>query len=95
MKYTADISHEKFIRLSIRSSNAIWTPEVISKNIVEKDYKPEQWCNVNVTKVLKSKSKSKDSKIDLYLRPTEHDHQWNPDHSVTLKDVEIKILGVK
>lgn len=95
MKYTADISHEKFIRLSIRSSNAIWTPEVISKNIVEKDYKPEQWCNVNVTKVLKSKSKSKDSKIDLYLRPTEHDHQWNPDHSVTLKDIEIKILGVK
>lgn len=95
MKYTADISHEKFIRLSIRSSNAIWTPEVISKNIVEKDYKPEQWCNVNVTKVLKSMSKSKDSKIDLYLRPTEHDHQWNPDHSVTLKDVEIKILGVK
>ena len=95
MKYTADIDHEKFIRLSIRSSNAIWSPEVISRDIVEKDYKPEQWCSINATKVFKSIDKNKDSKIDIYLRPTEHDNQWDPDHGVTLKDISIKILGVK
>lgn len=95
MKYTADITYDKFVRLSIRSSNAIWTPEVISKNIIEKDYKPEQWCNISVTKVLKSNNKNKDSKIDIYLRPTGDDYLWNPEHSVTLKDINIKILGVK
>ncbi|MBQ8761683.1 MAG: hypothetical protein IJZ06_09755, partial [Bacteroidales bacterium] len=95
MKYTADITYDKFVRLSIRSSNAIWTPEVISKNIIEKDYKPEQWCNISVTKVLKSNNKDKDSKIDIYLRPTGDDYLWNPEHSVTLKDINIKILGVK
>ncbi|MBQ8222784.1 MAG: sulfatase-like hydrolase/transferase [Bacteroidales bacterium] len=95
MKYTADITYDKFILLAIKSSNAIWMPEVISKNINEKNYKPEQWCSVNATKILKTKNKKKDSEIKIYLRPSEHDHMWNPEHSVLLKDINIKIFGVK
>ncbi len=95
IKYTADISNKQFIRLSLKSSNAIWSPEEIYTNIIEKDYKPNQWCNLSVVKVFKPINKHKNSKIEIYLRPTEHDHQWNPEHSVTLKDINITFLGTK
>lgn len=95
MKYTANITHDKFIRVVLKSSNAIGTSEVISKNIVEKNYMPDQWCNVNITKVFKSKNIKKESDIDIYMRPSEHDQQWNPEHSVLLKDVNITISGAK
>lgn len=95
IKYTADITYEKFIIMSLRSSNAIWSSEPISKSIVERDYKPNQWYNINVDKIFRSKNKEKTSQIDIYMQPSKHDHQWNPEHSVMLKDVNIKISGVK
>ncbi|MBR5782143.1 MAG: LTA synthase family protein [Bacteroidales bacterium] len=95
IKYTANITHEKFIRLNMKSSNAVWATEPISKSIIEKNYHPEQWYNVDVTKIFKSKNNKKPSFIEIYMIPSEHDHQWDPNHSVTLKDININILGVK
>ena len=70
-------------------------PGAIGNGIVEKDYKPNQWYNINVDKIFRSKNKEKTSMIDISMQPSKHDHQWDPEYSVMLKDVNIKILGVK
>ena len=35
----------------------------------------------------------KESKLDIYLKPTHTDSYWNPDHTITLKNINISILG--
>ena len=94
MKYTADIHHQHFINMNIKCNNADWYPDVISKNIVEKDYRPDEWLRLEITKVFDLQSHNKESKLNFYLTPSEHDSQWNPDHTVLLKNINISILGV-
>ena len=94
MKYTADIHHQHFINMNIKCNNADWYPDVISKNIVEKDHHPDEWLRLEITKVFDLQDHNKESKLNFYLTPSEHDSQWNPDHTVLLKNINISILGV-
>ncbi len=94
MKYTADISHQHFINIKAKCSNADWYPDVLSKNIIEEDYGPEEWLKLEFTKVFDIKNESKRSKLEFCLTTPEHDHYWNPEHTVLLKNINISILGV-
>lgn len=93
MKYTADIHHHDFINLTIRCNNADWSSEVISKNIMEKNYRPNEWLKIEVTKTLNIIDIDKNTQIDIYISSPRYDIRWNPEHSVSLKNIDIKILG--
>lgn len=92
LKYTADVHHQHFINMNIKCNNSNWYPDVISKNIVEKDYRPEEWLKLEITKTFDIENNNKGSKLHFYLSTPKHDHYWNPEHTVLLKN--INILGV-
>ena len=35
----------------------------------------------------------KDINFEIYLKPTEKDYLWNPEHSVMLKNINIKVFA--
>ena len=35
----------------------------------------------------------KEGKLDIYLKPTHTDSYWNPEHTITLKNINVSILG--
>ena len=94
LKYTADVHHQHFINMNIKCNNSNWYPDVISKNIVEKDYRPEEWLKLEITKTFDIENNNKGSKLHFYLSTPKHDHYWNPEHTVLLKNININILGV-
>ena len=56
------------------------------------DFEDGEVTKLEFTKVFNVKD-FKDINLEIYLRPTEKDYLWKPEHSVTLKDINIKILG--
>ncbi len=91
IKYTADVTHEQFMDINIKSSKNVWWPDKISKNIIGNKFEPEQWLDMEITKTFATNNKR--DKIYVYISPTEHDNSWNPEHTITLRDVKITILG--
>jgi hypothetical protein len=47
---------------------------------------------IEFVKVL-STTDSKVNVLDLYLQPVNKDYLWHPEHSITLKNINIQILG--
>lgn len=94
MMYTADVHHHDFVNLNIKSNNSDWYSEVISKNIVGADYAPGKWLKVQMTKNISLKDIEKSTQIELYMSSPQYDSRWNPEHSVYLKNINIRILGV-
>ena len=64
----------------------------ISKNIVEKEYKPDRWHKLEITKTFNVKD-FKQNEVTIYLQPTTQDYLWNPEHSVTLKNINVSFFG--
>lgn len=94
MKYTADVHHHDFMNMSIKCSNAEWSSEVMSKNIVETNYGPEEWLKVEMSKNFNLNDIEKNTLVDIYMSSPRYDSRWNPEHSVLLKNINIMILGV-
>lgn len=93
--YTADIDQKDFMSLYIKCTNADWYPDIISKHIVEEDYSPNEYLKLESTKTFDIHNYKKRSKFYFYISPSEHDSCWDPEHSITLKNINIKILGIK
>lgn len=91
IKYTADVSHEQFMDVNIKSSKNIWWPDKISKNIIGYELTPGKWMDMEITKSFHNNNKR--DKIYIYVSPTEHDSNWNPEHTIILKNIKITILG--
>lgn len=93
MKYTADVHHHDFMNMNIKCNNAEWSSEVMSKNIVETNYHPDEWLRVEMSKNFILSDIEKNTLIDIYMSSPRYDSRWNPEHSVLLKNINIKILG--
>lgn len=96
--YTARVWQDQFINLGMTythdNNTKIQNIDNISKNFVGKEHHPDEVIKFEFTKVFSVKD-FKDNHFKIYLQPTEKDYLWNPEHTVTLKNVNIMILGNK
>lgn len=94
--YTGKVEQDQFIRLGINlihdNNKKINAFDKISKNFVAKKYSPNEVQRLEFTKIFSVKD-FKDIDFEMYLKQTDADYQWNPEHTITLKNINIKILG--
>ncbi len=94
--YTGSVWQDQFINLGVNLTHdkkqKINSSDNISKNFVDRTYRPNESVKLEFTKVFNVKGFDS-SDIEIYLKPTEKDYMWNPEHSVTLKNINIMILG--
>lgn len=94
--YTGRVWQDQFINLGINLTHdndlEINNYDNISKNFVGKEHHPNKPIKLEFTKVFSVKD-FEDNNFEIYLKPTDKDYLWNPEHSVTLKNINVKILG--
>ena len=94
--YTSAVWQDQFINLGIRYSydknQNINSSDNISKNFVDGWYDKNRWTKMEFVKMFSLKESDK-HKFEIYLKPTTKDYLWDPEHSVTLKNINIMILG--
>ena len=94
--YTGGVWQDQFINLGVNlthdKNHIINAFDNISKSFTNRKYHPNETTKLEFTKVFNIKD-FKNISIEMYLKPTEKDYMWNPEHSVTLKNINIKILG--
>ena len=94
--YTGSVWQDQFINLGVNLTHdkkqKINSSDNISKNFVDRNYRPNEPVKLEFTKVFNVKGFDS-SNIEIYLKPSEKDYMWNPEHSVTLKNINIMILG--
>lgn len=99
IKYTGRVWQDTFINLFIELSDnkekSISSHDNISKNITSSSYTPNEWFKMEVIKTIELDINDPEMKLYIYMLPPNKDHIWNPDHSVSLKDIKISILGVE
>lgn len=96
VKYSGNVFQDHFINLGVDyrhdKKQKISSIDNISKSFVERKYSSDQWLRLEFVQLYSSKDFN-DNEIEIYLQQTKKDNQWNPKHSVKLKNVNIKILG--
>ena len=94
--YTGRVWQDQFINLGINLTHdndlEINNYDDISKNFVGKEHHPNKPIKLEFTRVFSVKDFD-DNNFEIYLKPTAIDYLWNPEHSVTLKNINVKILG--
>lgn len=94
--YTGRVWQDQFINLGINLTHdndlEINNYDDISKNFVGKEHHPNKPIKLEFTRVFSVKDFD-DINFEIYLKPTAIDYLWNPEHSVTLKNINVKILG--
>ena len=72
----------------------VYSADYFVKYILSREYKQGEWYKMELSNVI-SVNNSDEFDIKIYLMPTHKDNLWNPDHTVTLKNVEIELFGLK
>ncbi len=94
--YTGAVWQDQFINLGIKYSydknKNINSSDNISKSFVDGWYDKDMWIPMEFVKIFSMKESDK-NKFEIYLKPTLKDYLWDPNHSVTLKNINIMILG--
>ena len=99
VKYTENVWQDAFISLIFECNGSIdsdwvYSTDYVSKYILSRTPEPDKWQKLSLTKIV-STGGSDEYKLKLYLKPTHKDDLWNPNHSVTLKNIKINVWGVK
>ena len=96
VKYTGEVTQSKFISLCLNyvhnKKTVVSHSDYISKLLTVKDYKPNQWMKMEFIKTISVKD-YEECELDIYLKPTHTDSYWNPEHTITLKNINVSILG--
>ena len=94
--YTGEVWQDQFISLGVDLTYdkglKINASDNISKSFSNREYHPNETTKLEFTKVFNVKDFD-DINVEIYLKSTEKDYMWNPEHSVMLKNINIKILG--
>lgn len=94
LKYTENVSHNFAIEYSVSNGQGTVSYGNFSKYILDEKIEENKWLRFESTSVFPLK-KGKDAKFIIKLASPKGDIAWNPNHSVTLKDVRITFLGVR
>jgi len=52
------------------------------------------WSHFELSKLISTEN-STDIELKVYMLPTFKDEMWNPEHTVTLKNTEVKVFDVR
>ena len=98
IKFTGKVYQDKFISIIIDCDGDkmrnVYSSDLISKYIMERYPKADNWYKLEFTKFI-SVNNSRNVKFKIFMLPPHKDELWNPEHTVTLKNVNINILGLK
>ena len=72
----------------------VYSWDYILKYVMSRYPTAGKWQKLELTKVI-SVNNSKDFELKVYMIPTHKDEMWDPEHTVTLKNVEIELFGLK
>lgn len=96
VRYTGSVWQDQFINIALDyiydNGQKLNNIDNISKNFVERSYKQNEWTKFELTKTFSVKDFNR-NELEIYLEPTKKDYLWNPEHTVTLKNINITILG--
>ena len=96
IKYSGQVWQDAFISLVVECNgdgmDRIYSTDYISKYIMNRKPEAEIWQKLEMSKII-SVSQVKDFELKTYLLPTYKDGIGNPNQSVTLKNVKIKIFA--
>lgn len=94
--YTGEVWQDQFINLGVNlrydKGQKINAFDNISKSFSNREYHPNEMTKLEFTKVFNVKD-FEDINFEIYLKPTDKDYMWNPEHSVMLKNINIKVVG--
>lgn len=94
--YTSGVWQDQFINLGVRylydNNKNINSSDNISKSFLDGWYDKDRWTKMEFVKIF-SLTQSDKNELEIYLKPTHKDSLWDPEHSVTLKNVNVTILA--
>lgn len=94
--YTGNVWQDAFISLVVECNgdgmDRVYSTDYISKYIMNRTPEAEKWQKLELSKIISVDGVDK-FELKAYMLPTFKDDMWNPDHSVTLKNVKIKIFS--
>ena len=95
--YTGYVWQDKFINLIVDCSGdnmeRVYSSDYISKYIMSRIPERDKWQKLQMSKII-SINESNNIELTIFLLPTYKDDLWNPEHTVTLKNVEIEFFGL-
>lgn len=98
IKYTGHVWQDKFINIIVEcydgETQKMYSSDFISKYIMVQDLRCGVWSHFELSKLI-STEKSTDIELKVYMLPTFKDEMWNPEHTVTLKNTEVKVFDVR
>ncbi|MBR6437893.1 MAG: sulfatase-like hydrolase/transferase [Bacteroidales bacterium] len=72
----------------------VYSWDYILKYVMSRYPTVGKWQKMELTKII-SVNNSNGFELKVYMIPTHKDEMWDPEHTVTLKNVNINILGLK
>ena len=95
IKFTKRVSIDHFINIGMRCKGddmvANEFMDYISKYIQTIDIQEDKWEKLEVSTIISVNNSEKIS-LEIYLLPAVWDSFWDPEHTVTLKNVVVKVL---
>lgn len=98
VKYTGRVWQDQFTNIVVECMGGrmqkIYSSDYVSKYIMERDLKRDTWLRFELSKLISTEN-SDDVELKLNLFPTHKDEMWDPEHTITMKNVEVKVFDVR
>ncbi len=95
IKFTKRVSIDHFINIGLRCKGDKMIGnefmDYISKYIQNTDFEADRWEKLEVSNII-SVNNSEKTHLEIYLLPAVWDSFWDPEHTVTLRNVEVKVM---
>ena len=97
VKYTGRVWQDQFTNIVVEcwegNVQKMYSSDYISKYIMVGDLKRGVWSSFELSKLV-SIEDAGDIELKVYMLPTHKDEMWNPEHTITLKNAEVRVFDV-
>ncbi len=97
VKYTGRVWQDQFTNIVVEcwegNVQKMYSSDYISKYIMVGDLKRDVWSSFELSKLV-SIEDAGDIELKVYMLPTHKDEMWNPEHTITLKNAEVRVFDV-
>lgn len=97
VKYTGRVWQDQFTNIVVEcwegNVQKMYSSDYISKYIMVGDLKRDVWSSFELSKLV-SIEDAGDIELKVYMLPTHKDKMWNPEHTITMKNVEVRVFDV-
>lgn len=97
VKYTGRVWQDQFTNIVVEcwegNVQKMYSSDYISKYIMVGDLRRGVWSSFELSKLV-SIEDAGDIELKVYMLPTYKDEMWNPEHTITLKNAEVRVFDV-